>query len=145
MGQQMTISPQFSYQTIKPLIHSQRRVLGSHASIVRTYLGPAASTCLWQPHPKICLTGGYNHAGRGRDLSKTPAWGNPSYRSPEKTCLSHPGEQQAPPVWFLSRYTEANPRSVADPQLVFSLIYVRTYLCPLLKTIQFMSAVNGTT
>lgn len=37
-----------------------------------------------------------------------------------------------------------NPQSAADPQLVFSLIYVRAYLCPLLKTIQSMSAVNET-
>lgn len=73
-----------------------------------------------------------------------PAWGNPTYRSPEKPFLSDLGRQQAPPVSFLSRYPEANPQSAADPQLVFSLIYVRAYLRPLLKTIQFMSAVNGT-
>lgn len=38
----------------------------------------------------------------------------------------------------------ARPRSVADLQLVFSLIYVTAYLCPLLKTIPFVSAVNET-
>lgn len=69
---------------------------------------------------------------------------NPSYCHPEKPCPSDLGEQQAPPVWFLSRYPEVNPQSAADPQLVFSLIYVRAYLCPLLKTIQFVSAVNET-
>lgn len=73
-----------------------------------------------------------------------PVRGNPTYCSPEKPCLSDLGKQQAPPVWFLNRYPEANPQSAADPQLVFSLIYVRAYLCPLLKTIQFVSAVNGT-
>lgn len=67
-----------------------------------------------------------------------------TYCSLEKPCLSNLGKQQAPPAWFLSRYPGANPESAADPQLVFSLIYVRAYLCPLLKTIQFLSAVNGT-
>lgn len=53
------------------------------------------------------------------------------------------------PAWSSGRLLlptslAASPRSAADLQLVFSLIYVRAYLCPLLKTIPFVSAVNET-
>jgi len=148
----MTISPRSSYQMIKALVHAQ--VMGwapvpapaaSWHNATRRYLGPIDSARLLQLHPKICLTGGCNHDGRGRGCSKSPTvQGNPSYCRPDKPCPSDLGGQQAPPAWFLSRYPEANPQSAADPQLVFSLIYVRAYLHPLLKTIQFVSAVNET-
>ena len=108
----------------------------------RRYLGPIASARLLQPHPKICLTGGHNRAGRGRDLSKSPSAGPSFLLQPRETLPERSG--RAAGSSCLSRYTEVNPQSVADPQLVFSLIYVRAYLRPPLKTIQFVSAVNET-
>lgn len=105
---------------------------------------PLPALVLCNRIPRAALRGALTVLGGEGTCQNPPARGNPSSCSPEKAWLGDPGEQQAPPVWLLSRYAEANPQSVADPQLVFSLIYVRAYLRPLLKTIQFMSAVNET-
>lgn len=72
---------------------------------------------------------------------------SPRHRLQQGRCPG-PGSpwccRRAQPGAAAALSSAARPRSAADLQLVFSLIYVTAYLCPLLKTIPFVSAVNET-
>lgn len=139
-----TVPAQFSYQMSKALREEDQTPTPapdtSQHNPARRDLEPTSSTFLSQLHPKICLPGAVTVLEGEATCQNSPAWGNPSSCSPGRPFLSSEGSS----VWFPHRSTAVIPQSVADPQLVFSLIYVRAYLCPLLKTIQFVSAVNGT-
>lgn len=127
-----TVPAQFSYQMSKALREEDQTPTPapdtSQHNPARRDLEPTSSTFLSQLHPKICLPGAVTVLEGEATCQNSPAWGNPSSCSPGRPFLSSEGSS----VWFPHRSTAVIPQSVADPQLVFSLIYVRAYLCPLL-------------